>query len=141
MKPEHDYFVSDFMNKSLVEVMPDTSAKKCAEVMAAERVSSAVIIENNVIKGIVTEKDLSRKVVARGLNGNVVMVKDIMTQDLITIDPDASLYDAMLKLNGRHVKHLPVVSNNVTVGIITAMDILRVQPAYMEVLARKTGTI
>ena len=141
MKPEHDYFVSDFMNKNLVEVMPDTSAKKCAEVMAAERVSSAVIIENNVIKGIVTEKDLSRKIVARGLNGNVVRVKDIMTQDLVTIDPDASLYDAMLKLNGRHVKHLPVVSNNVTVGIITAMDILRVQPAYMEVLARKTGTI
>ena len=139
MKPEHDYLISEFMNKNLVEVTPDTPVKNCAEVMAAERVSSVMISEHNSLKGIVTEKDLCRKIVAKGLDGNEVRVKDIMTTDLVTIDSDASLYDAMLKLNKKQIKHLPVVSNNVTVGIITAMDILKVQPAYMEILARKSA--
>ena len=137
MKPEHDYFVSEFMNKDVVEVTPDTTVKKCAEIMAVEKVSSAIIAEENSLKGIVTEKDVCRKIVAKGLDGNLVKVKDIMTTDVETIDPDASLYDAMLKLNQKRIKHLPVVSNKVTMGIITAMDILRVQPSYMEVLAGK----
>ena len=123
------------MNKDLVEVTPGTTAKRCADVMAAEKVSSAVITENNSLAGIVTEKDLARKIVAKGLDTNKVMVKDIMTRDVISIEPSATLYDAMLILNKRKVKHLPVVSGNVVVGIITAMDILRVQPSYMEILA------
>ncbi|MCH8318433.1 MAG: CBS domain-containing protein, partial [Bacteroidetes bacterium] len=61
---------------------------------------------------------------------NKILVKDIMTTNVITINPNTSLYDAMLKLNSKKIKHLPVVSDNVVVGIITAMDILRVQPAY-----------
>ena len=139
MKPEHDYFVSEFMNKNVVEVTLDTPVRRCAEVMAVEKVSSAIIAEDNSLKGIVTEKDMCRKIVAKGLDGSLVLVKDVMTTDVETIDPDASLYDAMLKLNKRHIKHLPVVSDKITVGIITAMDILRVQPAYMEVLAGKNA--
>ena len=137
MKPEQDYTVAEFMNKDLVEVSLETTAKVCAEVMAAERVSSAVVIENNAIKGIITEKDLARKIVAKGLNANEMLVKDIMTADVITIDPTTTLYDAMLTLNSKKIKHLPVVSNNVVTGIITAMDILRVQPALMEIMASK----
>jgi CBS domain-containing protein len=60
MKPEQDYTVVEFMNKDLVEVTPETAAKTCAEVMAAEKVSSAVVIENNSIQGIITER-LKRK--------------------------------------------------------------------------------
>ncbi|MBI2664309.1 CBS domain-containing protein [Candidatus Woesearchaeota archaeon] len=140
MKPEEYYTVSEFMNKDLVEVTPGTTAKQCAEVMAAERVSSAIITENNAIVGIITEKDFARKVVAKGLDSNKILVKDIMTTDVITVEPNTSLYDAMLKLNGKKIKHLPVVSDNVVVGIITAMDILRVQPSYMELLAAQSGS-
>ena len=137
MKPENDYSVAEFMKKDLVEVTPGTTAKNCAEVMAAEKVSSAIVTENSSIGGIVTEKDLARKIVAKGLDPNKVLVGDIMTSDIITIEPEATLYDAMLMLNQKKIKHLPVVENNVVVGIITAMDILRVQPSLMELLAAK----
>lgn len=137
MKPEQDYTVAEFMNKDLVEVTPNITAKDCAGVMAAEHVSSAVVIENNAIQGIVTEKDLARKIVAKGLNPSDILVKDIMTRDVITIDPTTSLYDAMVKLNSKKIKHLPVVSENVVTGMITAMDILRVQPSLMEIMVAR----
>jgi len=89
--------------------------------------------------GIVTEKDLARKIVAKGLDANVVLVKDIMTKDVITVDPTDSLYDTMLLLNSKKIKHLPVVDNNIVLGVITAMDILRVQPSLMEIMASPTS--
>lgn len=138
MKPEQDYTVGEFMIKDVVEVTPGTTAKQCAEVMAAEHVSSALVSENNSLLGIVTEKDLARKVVAKGVNANKILVKDIMATDVITVEPDTSLYDAMLTLNKRRVNHLPVIKDNVVVGIITTMEILKIQPAYMEILASQT---
>jgi len=135
MKPEQDYTVGDFMTKDLVQVSQETTVKQCAEVMVAERVSSAVVLENNAVTGIITEKDLAKKVVAKGLDANKLLVKDVMSVDLVTVEPETSLYDAMLKLTKNKIKHLPVVRDNVALGIITAMDILRVQPSYMEVLS------
>ncbi len=135
MKPEQEYTVGEFMTKDIVEVTPGTTAKQCAEVMAAERVSSAIVTENNSISGIVTEKDLARKIVAKGLDANNILVKDIMATELVTVEPETTLYDAMVLINRKKIKHLPVVKENIVVGIITAMEILRIQPAYMEILA------
>ncbi len=135
MKPESNYKVAEFMNCDLVQVRPDTSVKRCAEVMAAERVSSALVTEKRKVLGIVTEKDLARKIVAKGLDAEKALAKDIMTTDVVTVSSNTSLYDAMVLINKRKIKHLPVVDNNSVVGIITAMEILRVQPSYMEILA------
>jgi CBS domain-containing protein len=135
MKPEQDYNVEEFMKKNVVQVTPETSVRKAADVMAAEHVSSAVVCEDKKLLGIITEKDLARKIVAKGLDGDKITAKDIMTTDLVTIEPEKSLYDAMIKMNKKKVTHLPVVSNNEVVGILTSMDILRVQPSYMEILA------
>ena len=135
MKPEQEYKVKDFMKKDVIMVTPKTSVRKVAEVMAAEHVSSALICENKKLLGIVTEKDLARKIVAKGLDADKALAKDIMTTDLVTIEPEKSLYDAMIKLNKKKVTHLPVIKNKEVIGILTSMDILRVQPSYMEILA------
>ncbi len=137
MKPEQDYTVGEFMTKDVVEVTPGTTAKNCAQVMAAEKISSALVTENNALAGIVTEKDLARKVVAKGLDVNKILVKDIMATELVTVEPETTLYDAMLLINKKKIKHLPVVKGNIVLGIITAMEILKIQPAYMELLASK----
>ena len=135
MKPEQEYKVGEFMKKDLIQVTPETSVRKVAEVMAKKHVSSVVVCTNKKLVGIITEKDLARKIVAKGLNADEALAKDIMTTDLLTIEPETSLYDAMLKINKKKVTHLPVVSNGKIVGIITSMDILRTQPSYMEILA------
>ena len=135
MKPEGEYRIVDFMKKDVLQVTPETPVRKVAKLMATKHVSSAVVCENKKLLGIITEKDLARKIVAKGLNADEALAKDIMTTDLLIIEPEASLYDAMLKLNRKKVTHLPVVSNGKIVGIITSMDILRTQPSYMEILA------
>src|SRR3989338_8839373 len=103
MKPEQDYNVKEFMNKDVVQVRPETSVRKAAEIMAAEHVSSALICENKKLLGIITEKDLARKIVAKGLDAEKIKVKDRMSIDLVTVEPETSLYDAMIKLNKKKI--------------------------------------
>jgi signal-transduction protein with cAMP-binding, CBS, and nucleotidyltransferase domain len=140
MEPGDGYKVGEFMSMDVVKVSPESSVFDCANVMASKHVSSIVVLEGTALKGIVTEKDLARKIVAKGLDAKQTLVKDIMTTEVLTVEPDTSLYDAMVLLNKKKIKHLPVIKGNVVAGIITAMDILRVQPSYMEVLSAKAET-
>ncbi len=135
MRNEAEYTVKEFMAKDIVEATPGTTVMNCAQVMAAEHVSSILVLGDNRLVGILTEKDIARKVVAKGLDPKATMVGDVMTKDLVAIEPDTTLYDAMITLNRSKIKHLPVVKDNVVVGIITAMDILKVQPALIDIFA------
>ncbi len=135
MKDRKEYVVEKFMAKHVLTVSPDVTVTECAKAMARRKVSSAVVTAKGRIVGIVTENDISRKSVAAGLDAKSVKVSRIMSKDVVTIPPETPLYDAMIRLGQKRVKHLPVVRNGRLVGIITAMDMLRVQPAYIDILS------
>ncbi len=134
MEPDKNYVVADFMSKTLITAKLDTPISECAAIMKTENIGSLLIVSDGEFRGIVTERDISRDVVAEDLDPDIVHAKDIMTSNLITADPDTTLYDAMVLLGTNKIKHLPVVRDNKILGIITAMDILRVEPSYIEVL-------
>lgn len=129
-----EYTVAEFMAKKVLTVSPGVTVVDCAKLMAKRRVSSAVVVEKGAIVGIVTENDMSRRAVAAALDCSKASVRQIMTKNVVTIAPETPIYEAMVVLGRKKVKHLPVVKNGKLVGIITAMDILRVQPAYIDIL-------
>lgn len=135
MAKEKEYTVGDFMRMKVVTVASGITVSACAKAMAARKVSSAVVTEKGAIVGIVTENDIARRVVARDLDPKTSKVYLIMTKDVVTIAPETPIYDAMVRLGQGKIKHLPVVKGKKLVGIITAMDILRVQPAYIDILS------
>ena len=135
MKGRKEYTVEKFMTKAVVTVSPDVSVTECAKIMARRKVGSAIITAKGRIVGIVTENDISRKSVAAGLDAKSTRISRIMSKDVVTISPEMPLYDAMIRLGQRRIKHLPVVKKGKLVGIITAMDLLRIQPAYIDMLS------
>ncbi len=135
MAKKGEYAVWDFMRRKVVTVASGTTVSACAKVMAVRKVSSAVVMEKGRIAGIVTENDIARRVVAMDLNPKASKVDLIMTRDVVTIAPETPIYEAMIRLGQEKIKHLPVVKGRKLVGIITAMDILRVQPAYIDILS------
>ena len=135
MHGKKEYTVREFMARKVVTVSAAATVVDCAKVMAKRRVSSAVVMEKGAIVGIVTENDMSRRAVAAGLDCEKSHVRLIMTKGVVTIAPETPIYEAMTRLGRKRIKHLPVVKNGKLVGIITAMDILRVQPAYIDILS------
>lgn len=123
--------VRDLMRKNPYTVAESASIQDTARIMNDKKVSSVVILdEDNNPVGLVTERDLVRKVCINDLPTNRVTNKEIMSSPLITIDSESSATtatDLMLKNNVRHLLVIDNESkdNNQLIGIITPLDLVR----------------
>ena len=123
--------VRDLMRKNPYTVAESASIQDTARIMNDKKVSSLVILdEDNNPVGLVTERDLVRKVCINDLPTNRVTNKEIMSSPLITIDSESSATtatDLMLKNNVRHLLVIDNESkdNNQPIGIITPLDLVK----------------
>jgi CBS domain-containing protein len=116
--------VKDIMTKDVVSIGVDNSVFEAAELMSSNQVGCLVIMDGEVPKGIVTERDIVRRAVAKKLPMDT-KVSEIMSSSLITIDPDASLKEAARLMSSNKIRRLPVVKQNRLVGIVVAADFVR----------------
>ena len=123
--------VRDLMRKNPYTVAESASIQDTARIMNDKRVSSLVILdEDNNPVGLVTERDLVRKVCINDLPTNRVTNKEIMSSPLITIDSESSASTATDLMLKNHVRHLLVVNNeskgsSQPIGIITPLDLVK----------------
>jgi CBS domain-containing protein len=127
--------VKQAMTKNVLVTNPTFSVRSAAKIMAEQRVGSLVVQENNKIVGIITELDIIWKVVANDKDPNTTTVGEIMSKKVITIRADQTIEEASVLMVENKIKKLPVVENNKLVGIITATDLISVQPKMIEDLA------
>ncbi len=122
-----DIPVREIMTREVCTAKKDDSVLTLARKMIEYGVGSAVIIENGKPIGIVTEKDLISKIVARDKVPSRVKVEEIMTSPIITIRPNTSLREAADIMIKKGIRRLPIVNDSGDlVGIITDNDILSV---------------
>lgn len=123
--------VKEVMNTNVKLVDVTDSVQAAAKIMAQYRIGSVIVTGEKNIKGILTAEDIVYKHVAQGVGSKVA---DIMTRDPITISPDKSIEDAARVMSQRKIKKLPVIENGRITGIITATDIIKIEPAMYETL-------
>lgn len=116
--------VQDIMVEKLVTVRPDTTVQAIAETMSANHTSSVLVMENEMLTGILTERDIVSRLVAKGKSYET-SVKEIMTPNPITISRFAYYYEAISEMLLTGIKHLPVVDSKKTIGIVTLSDLFR----------------
>jgi CBS domain-containing protein len=120
--------VKDMMTPNVLATTLDATAMDAAKLMASEDRGSIIVLDNGHPIGIVTERDLFKKVVAIGLLPKNVLVKDIMSSPLISVGPDEPLKSAARLMAENAIRRLPVTENNKLVGILTAADLARLEP-------------
>lgn len=119
--------IEDIATKNVITLHKNASIKEAAEVMAKNKISSLVIIDdNNIPAGIVTDRDLREKVVAKARDVNEP-VSNIMSLPLIRVDANAYCYEAILKMIRHGIHHLLVVKDGELKGILTNHDLLLLQ--------------
>ena len=128
--------VKDVMTKEVKTVSPEASIQEAAKTMNQYNIGCLIVSENEILKGILTERDILRKVVAENLNASDTKVKDVMSVDVVFIEPDADLEDAVEAMLKNKVKRLPVIDKNRLIGIISTMDIISVEPKMVEQIAK-----
>jgi len=127
--------VKQAMTRNVLVTSPDFSVRSAAKVMAEQRVGSLVVQQDNKIVGIITELDIIWKVVANDKDPNITTVGEVMSKKVITIRADQTLEEASALMVEHKIKKLPVLEKDKLVGIITATDLISVQPKMIEILA------
>ncbi len=113
------------------------SAKNAARMMNKFGVSSLIVLHEGDVVGILTERDILTRVVASGQNPEEVLVRDIMSEPIIVVNPDTPLEKAVqIMLMERRIKKLPVMEKDgekvKLVGILSMTDVARIQPHLIE---------
>jgi CBS domain-containing protein len=106
-------------------VSPGETVLDAIKRMAEHGVGALVVIENDQLVGLISERDYSRKVILKGLRSQDTPVRSVMTSPVLTISPDATVQEGMSIMTERFVRHLPVVDGSGLVGLVSIGDLVK----------------
>ncbi|MBK5132996.1 CBS domain-containing protein [Candidatus Bathyarchaeota archaeon] len=132
-------FVKDVMSSPVVTLDEFVTSNKVAKIMAKNALG-CVIVTNKIGKpvGIITERDLVQRVLAKNLVPDAVEAKSIMTSPLVTISPESTVTEAAKQMNSLNIRRLGVIYKGSLNGIVTSKDVLGVMPELIEIIQEKT---
>ena len=116
--------VKDLMTKNVVTIDAEKTVVEAAVLMSEKDIGDLVVMEGNTPVGIITERDIVRRVLAERKPVSTKVSK-VMTTPLKVIDPDAPIKEAARRMVNRKIRRLPVIKDNKLVGILTAADFAR----------------
>src|SRR3972149_7440878 len=131
--------VKDVMSSPVVTTAEEAPSNHIANLMQESNLG-CVIVTNKAGKpiGIITERDLVLRVLAKNLTPASVTAKEIMTSPLVTIEPEATINDAARRMSKLDIRRLAVLYKDSLVGIVSSKDILDVMPELIEIIQERT---
>ncbi len=113
--------------RTIQNISPKESVYDCALKMNQLKIGALLVMENEQLVGIVSERDILRKVVTSGQDLKKVLVETIMTKEnkLVTVLPTTTVREAMHIVTEKRIRHLPVLENGKLVGLISIGDLTR----------------
>src|SRR5579859_871125 len=105
-------------------VTPETTVFDAIKLMADKNIGAVLVMSGETLDGIFSERDYTRKVVLHGKTSRETHVREIMNDKLITVTPEDSVEDCMRLMTDKRLRHLPVLSHNHVVGIVSIGDLV-----------------
>ena len=108
----------------VVSVRPEQSVLEAIKVLAQEDVGAAIVMTGPKIVGILSERDYTRKIVLKDRSSDTTKVAEIMTPNVIVVNPRTHTRECMQLMTDRKIRHLPVVENGTCIGMVSIRDIV-----------------
>ena len=118
-----DLLVRDVMEpKQALSLSPETTVSKAAEKMARKKIGAVMVVEQERLIGIFTERDALFRVIARGLDAHTTRLAEVMTAEPRTVGPGTSYGYALVMMQENGFRHTPVVENGKPIGIVSSRN-------------------
>jgi CBS domain-containing protein len=130
--------VKDVMSSPVVTIAEDATINRAAGLMDKDDLGCIIVTDKEGKPlGILTERDLVVRVLAKNVLPDTVKAKDVMTSPLITIEPDAAINDAARRMSRLNIRRLGVVYKGQLVGLLSSKDVLGVMPELVEIIQER----
>ena len=110
--------------RPMVTVKPEDTVLEAIKVLAREDIGAAAVIADGKLVGIFSERDYTRKIVLLGRHSESTRVEEIMTRNVICVNPRTKTRDCMALMSEKNIRHLPVVDDGRVVGMVSIRDIV-----------------
>ena len=117
---------------AIISIAEDASVLDAITLMADHAVGSLLVMDGEVLKGIVTERDYARKVIVKGRSSSTTKVGKIMTSKVLTATVEQTVTDCMTIMTERKIRHLPVVDDGRVIGMISIGDLVQAIIAHQK---------
>ncbi len=118
--------------QTLQKVTPRENVRVAAKMMRDKKIAAVLVMEGERLVGIITERDMTARVIAAGLDPDTAIAADIMTANPDTLSPDDTASDAISMMRKRNYRHLPVVEGARVVGMVSVRDLYAVYNTELE---------
>jgi len=129
--------ILDAKGSETFEVDPGASVYEALNILADKNVGALVVTDGGTLVGIISERDYARKVVLVERRSRDTLVSEIMSSDVMTVDPTSSVDDCMELMTERHIRHLPVLEGGRLVGVISIGDVVKAVIADLATLVEQ----
>ena len=111
--------------KEVYSVPSTITVYEALGVMSEKNIGAILIIEDTVLKGILSERDYARKIALKAKSSKKTFVHEIMEENVVTVKPTDNLDYCMELMDAKRVRHLPVIENELIIGIISISDVVK----------------
>jgi CBS domain-containing protein len=124
--------VLDRKGRQIYSVNPGDSVFRALEIMSDNRVGALMVVDDDKLVGVVSERDYARKIALQGKSSRDTSVADIMTKNVYCIRPGARIEDCMALMTEKSVRHLPVIDEDRLDGVISIGDVVKATITHQE---------
>jgi CBS domain-containing protein len=119
--------VSDILKskeQKVYSVTGDITVYDALKIMGEKNIGALLVIEDHKLTGIISERDYARKIILKGKSSHDTLVKEIMTEKVITVLPEDDIETCMQLMSGRKIRHLPVLKDDKVLGVVSITDVV-----------------
>jgi CBS domain-containing protein len=106
-------------------IAPQATVYEALELMADRNVGAVLVLENDKLVGIFTERDYARKVILKGKTSKTTTVGELMTTEVLYVSPDDTIENCMALMTEKRARHLPVMESGKLVGLVSIGDVVK----------------
>ncbi|WP_433835235.1 CBS domain-containing protein [Flavobacterium anhuiense] len=111
--------------RNVYSILSNLTVYDALKVMGEKNIGAILIIDDNVLKGILSERDYARKIVLKDKSSKETFVHEIMESNVFTVKLSDNLEDCMELMSEKRIRHLPVLEDGIVVGIISISDVVK----------------
>lgn len=129
--------ISTKENQTLISIAPSRPVFDALVILAEYKIGALAVLDGEKLVGIFSERDYAREVILKGRSSKTTMISEVMSSNIISINPNNTVEEAMTKMSDKRIRHLPVMDGEKVIGMLSIGDVVKETIAYQQRLIKE----